>query len=292
MKQLRALVSDAELCAFLDGEASPERRAEIAGWLSQEPEPRAKLETWRRQERMLRASFGRIAQEPLPAWLTAPLEAPRVAVLTPQPDGAAPDAALRAAPPHEAGLWARLAVAVLAASAGAGVVAMSASQSGRGSLPEPVAASALLKPGHNVLRRAAEAHVAFSDKDALLDLKVADMAALAAFAARSGLEVRLPGAVSGLRPIGLRLTPGVTGLAGLVLYDTLRQGRLTLYVSRAGAGAPPGILLRERGGLTVASFSANGTDYALTGAAPRDQMVDWASAMRGALVQPRSLRGS
>ena len=81
-------------------------------------------------------------------------------------------------------------------------------------------------------------------------------------------------------------------MAGLVVFDSDRHGPASLYVTRGERAAMAGLVVREADGLTIVSFTVDGTAYALTGSAPRDQMVDWASALRLSLVQPRSLRGS
>lgn len=307
MNQVRAAFSDIELCAYLDGELAVERRAEIEAWLARRPEARTKLESWRRQAHMLRASFGPMAHEPLPRHMTAAVQQltepakitalPPVAAKPPpcaimRPHGGEP--ALLAHPPRGAGqsLWRYVGLGVAAVMALAGVVAS-------GLLPrmshvEPQAQIlASAAPGYSLTRRAVEAHVAFAPRaERLLDVRSADPATLGAAAAQAGLEARMPGAVNGLRTLGLRLTPAESGVAVLLLFEPGRYGPVSLLMARAGRGDAPGVVLRESGGLTVASFMMDGTAYALTSAAPRDQMVDWASALRQTLIQPISLRGS
>lgn len=295
MNQLRAVVSDIELCAYLDGELPADRRAEIEAWLERQPEARAKLEAWRRQAQMLRASFGRIAQEPLPRQMAATLAAPPApARPAPIPQPLAPPLIAREREEeHGLGrLWRNLALAILALSAAAGVVVSAATpNAGAGAPQGPIAAATA--PDSRLARRAVEAHAALAPRaDQLLDVRSADPAALTAAAIQAGLDARIPGAAPGLKLLGLRLTPDETGLAGLILFDSERNGRVSLFVTRGGRGAAPGLVLREQRGMTVASFNLDGAAYALSGAAPRDLMVDWASALRGALVQPRSLRGS
>jgi anti-sigma factor RsiW len=301
MSHVQAAFSDIELCAYLDGELCAERRVDLEAWLARQPEARAKLETWRRQVHMMRASFGRIAQEPLPRQMTASLlqqtEPAKVAIIpkpTPLPVRPAGEPALRAptAPAAPRSLWRNIALVVLCLSAVAGVIASGLLQ--KVSREEPqgqLIASAA--PGFGLTRHAMEAHAAFAPRaERLIDVRSADPAVLSAGAAQAGLDARLPGAVPGLRVLGLRLTPGEAGMAGLVLFDSDKQGRVSLYATRGSRAAAPGLVLRESSGLMIVSFSVDGTAYALTGSAPRDQMVDWASALRLSLVQPRSLRGS
>ena len=63
-------ISDAELCAFLDGELPAPRAAEIAAVVTFNTEMQAKLNEWRAQNQWLRASFAALAQEPVPNMLT------------------------------------------------------------------------------------------------------------------------------------------------------------------------------------------------------------------------------
>jgi len=71
-------VSDAELCGFLDGEVSAARASEIAAAVRSSPDLQRKLRAWREQSQWLRASFGRIAQEPVPDMLRQAVPAHRL----------------------------------------------------------------------------------------------------------------------------------------------------------------------------------------------------------------------
>jgi anti-sigma factor RsiW len=278
VNQRGSSVSDIDLCAYLDGELAEERLTEIDACLARQPASRTKLDTWRRQDHQLRAAYGRIAQEPLPRqWNDRLLQAaatPGIRAIpktSAKPVLGAPEPALRAPPAATRSQWRTLGLALLA-------------------LPSVSRIAAL---GFGLTRHAAEAHAAFAPRASQwLDVRSADPAALAAATASAGLDVALPRAAVGMRQIGLRLTPGNGGLAALVLFDTNTAGPVSLFVTHGVRGAIPGLILREVGSLTIATFSVGGAAYALTGTAPRDQMTAWASAMRIGLLQPRSLRGS
>jgi anti-sigma factor RsiW len=84
------LISDAELCAFLDGECPAQRAAEISIMLKQDGALQNKLDMWRVQKQALRARFAALSQEPMPDLLAQvlPLEppvrrSPDVAVMRP-----------------------------------------------------------------------------------------------------------------------------------------------------------------------------------------------------------------
>lgn len=301
MNEVQAAFSDIELGAYLDGELAAERRVDLEAWLARQPDARAKLESWRRQGHVMRASFGRIAQEPLPRQMTAALlqqtEPMKIATI-------AKPAPLALAPPGEPALlapaasakrspWRSFAIVILSLSSITGVVAYGLLQKSISEAELQSHAVATAAPGFGLTRHAREAHAAFAPRaERLIDVRSADPAVLTAAAVQSGLDARLPGAVAGLRTLGLRLTPGEAGMAGLVLFDADKHGPVSLYVTRASSAPVAGLVVREANGLTIVSFSVDGAAYALTGSAPRDQMVDWASALRLSLAQPRSLRGS
>ena len=62
-------ISETELNADVAGETFPERQALIEAWLARNPPEAARVKAWRRQNQVLRATFGRIIAEPLPAAL-------------------------------------------------------------------------------------------------------------------------------------------------------------------------------------------------------------------------------
>ena len=59
-------IGDVELCAWLDGETPPDRRAAIEAWLRATPEAAARIANWRRQNEIIRGRFARVAAEPVP----------------------------------------------------------------------------------------------------------------------------------------------------------------------------------------------------------------------------------
>ncbi len=77
-------ISDAELCAFLDGEVSDARRAELTLLLRRHPALQNKLNMWRTQNSWLRAAFAARAQEPVPDTLLQALPNHRASVRTHQ----------------------------------------------------------------------------------------------------------------------------------------------------------------------------------------------------------------
>ena len=62
-------VTEDELHAYVDGELPADRREAVARWLSEHPEQAATVAGWRAQAEGIRARFGAVAEEPVPARL-------------------------------------------------------------------------------------------------------------------------------------------------------------------------------------------------------------------------------
>ena len=60
-------VTEDELHAFVDGELPADRKEAVATWLSEHPEQAATVAAWRAQAEAIRARYGAIADEPVPA---------------------------------------------------------------------------------------------------------------------------------------------------------------------------------------------------------------------------------
>lgn len=56
-------ITDAELSAYVDGEAAPERRALIEAAIARDPSQAGKVRAWRLQNHALRAAMGRLLCE-------------------------------------------------------------------------------------------------------------------------------------------------------------------------------------------------------------------------------------
>ena len=62
-------VTEDELHAYVDGELTADRRAAIEAWLAAHADDAAKVAAWRAQAEAIRARYGAVAQEPVPARL-------------------------------------------------------------------------------------------------------------------------------------------------------------------------------------------------------------------------------
>jgi anti-sigma factor RsiW len=63
-------VTEDELHAYVDGELAPERRAAVEEWLAAHPDDLARVNAWRALADAIRARYGAVATEPVPARLS------------------------------------------------------------------------------------------------------------------------------------------------------------------------------------------------------------------------------
>ena len=60
-------MTEDELHAYVDGELPADRRAAVEAWLAAHPEDAARVAEWRAQADAIRARYGAVADEPVPA---------------------------------------------------------------------------------------------------------------------------------------------------------------------------------------------------------------------------------
>ena len=60
-------VTEEELHAYVDGELAPDRRVAVEAWLASHTEDADRVAQWRAQADAIRARFGVLASEPVPA---------------------------------------------------------------------------------------------------------------------------------------------------------------------------------------------------------------------------------
>src|SRR5207247_9416696 len=60
-------VTEEELHAYVDGELAADRRGAVEAWLASHPEDAARVAQWRAQADAIRARYGMLASEPVPA---------------------------------------------------------------------------------------------------------------------------------------------------------------------------------------------------------------------------------
>ena len=269
-------VQDGELSAYVDGETSAERRAEIEAWLARHPADKARVETFRAQADALRARFGVLEAEPrraafikcppaLAACERTPLSARLARV------GERRRMALAVAGAFIAGAAATLAVVLAPISLfDARVVTVSPRDAGRADAARAFAARAL------------EAHQVFT-RDAARPVEVfaAEPDALSQWlSARVGLAIAPPDlAPIGLRLLGGRVAPSDWGSAALLVYEASDGDRISLFIAKEpGLAADSRIVVSGQASAIV--WGDGWSAYALVGSTSVNRLADVAHAVR------------
>ena len=198
------IVTEDELHAYVDGELPADRREAVEAWLAAHADDSTRVAAWRGQIEALRARYGSIADEPVPARLA--LE--RIA----------------ASGRKWIGLAAAATIAAFIIGGAAGWWARGASAAAPNELEmftaEAVDAHRLyvVEVRHPVEVRAKEAHlVPWLSKRLDYQLRAPDLETI------------------GLKLVGGRLLPGPIGPAAFLMYESASGERFTIYCTRANA---------------------------------------------------------
>ena len=245
-----APVTEAELHAFVDGELPADRRAAVEAWLAAHAEDAARVAVWRAQGDAIRARYGAVADEPVPARF----DLDRLA--------------------RGERKWTRLAAAaaVLAFLVGGG-----AGWLGRGFWEGTPSAKA-------VTAEAVDAHRLYVvEVRHPVEVPGSDATHLSQWLSRRvGYALRAPDLDAiGLKLVGGRLLPSFTGsAAAFFMYEGASGERFTIYCRRTPA---PESALRYRAAGMVGSFSwvADEVGFVVSGPADRARLQKVAEAAYG-----------
>lgn len=193
-------VTEAELHAYVDGELAADRREAVEAWLAAHPDDAALVIAWQKQADAIRARYGAVASEPIPQRLSLD----RLARNDRRWRGAA-------------------AAAAVAAFLIGGVI---------GWMARGASAAA---PGNSDLftAEALNAHRLYiAEVRHPIEVKAGESHLLPWLSKRIGLSLRAPDLESfGLKFLGGRLLPGISGPAALIMYENASGERFTLYCS-------------------------------------------------------------
>lgn len=259
----KAPITEADLHAFADGQLPAARRAEIDGYLAENPQAAERVQVYRAQNQALRTHFAPLHDEAIP-------ESLRRAAVGPGRNPAAATATARWRLP-----LLRAAAAVLLTLLG-GAAGWLAHERYR---PQATLAHAL----PNLSRQAAVAHAVFSpDVRRPVEVDAAHEEQLVAWLSkRLGTPVHPPRlAALGFELIGGRLLPGSSGPVAQFMYQDAGGQRLTLYVSTENATyGDTGFRFAEEGGLKVFYWIDGRFGYALSAAIAKAELARIATAV-------------
>jgi anti-sigma factor RsiW len=238
-------VTEDELHAFIDGELPDDRKDAVTAWLASHPEDGALIAAWRSQADAIRARYGAVASEPVPAQLKL-------------------DNVMRLGRSDRRAWFAYAAAAALAAFIIGG---------GTGWMARGISAAA--PNGFEIYT--AEALDAYRlyvvEVRHPVEVPGAERAHMTQWLSkRLGYEQRIPDLQSiGLKLVGGRLLPGPKGAAAFYMYEGPSGERFTIYCSKAGA---PETALRFRESDRVAAFYwvDDKVAYVVSGPADRERL--------------------
>ncbi len=270
---MNAPFDDTVLNAWLDGEFTPERRAEIDAWLGNHPIEAARVRLWSADREALRSQLGNVLSEPVPDRLSRLVMA-----------GAS------------GGNWrhwqawaAGFVVFALGATTGAGVMWRS-----RGD----AAQMALTPPVQNAwVQRAALAHKVYVPEGRhAVEVKAQEEHLSRWLTKRLDVPVKLFDLhEQGFELVGGRLLPDGAGPSAQLMYQALavandadpsaKPARVTVYLRKPDANTPAAFRYEQQGALGMFywvegdSDHGTATGYALVGELPRERLLALSEAI-------------
>jgi anti-sigma factor RsiW len=229
-----------ELHAYVDDMLPADRRHAVEAWLASHPDDAARVAEWRAQAEAVRARYGSVGAEPVPARFDlTKLARPRIS-------------------------WRAIAAATLVAAALGGAIGWIAhgAAAAAPTLIEAMTAQALAahrlyiaEVRHPIEVRAGEQHL------------------IPWLSKRVGTTLRAPDLKQySLNLLGGRLLPGPLGPAALFMYESPNGERFTFYASRMKA--PRSALRYQVGGDSAAMhWVESDFGYVVSGPADRDRLA-------------------
>ena len=271
---MNAPFDETDFNAWLDGELTPERRAEIEAWLQNHPLDAAEVRLWAADREALRIHLDGVLTEPVPARLTRLVAR----------GGAAIDWWRWQA-------WAAaFAVFLLGALAGAGAA-------WKGFAGAPLQSAALPLPNAWVQRAAAAHRVYVPEVRHAVEVKAQEEHLSRWLTKRLNVPVKLFDLRDhGFELVGGRLLPDAAGPGAQLMYQAivppgaasdaaLKPARVTVYLRKPEADTPAAFRYEQQGPLGmfywVEGDSPQGaaTGYALAGELPREALLGLAEAI-------------
>ena len=241
-------ISEDDLHAYADGRLDAAQLTQFETWLAAHPEHRAQVEEWRAQSAALHRAYDRVLDEPLPARLLPPANAPR---------------------------WIDLRRLATVAWIALGVLI------GFALRDQTLPASGKAAQANSLPRQAAIAHAVFVPEVRHPVEVGADQEAhlVAWLSKRLGAPLKAPQLDSaGYKLVGGRLLTGDSGEVAQFMYESADKKRLTLYVRReAPKAAGTAFRYARENEVDVFYWTDSRFGYALSGSTGREDMLSLGS---------------
>jgi anti-sigma factor RsiW len=266
---------DSALHAWLDGELSPERRAEVDGWLREHPEDAARVRLWAADRDAVRARFDGVLDEAVPDALA--------------------QVVWRKGAPAQRWSWtegrqriaAAVAIFALGSALGAGI--MWRAQGGTDAF------ASLTQPAW--VKRAAVAHAVYvPEVRHPVEVKAQEANLSGWLTKRLDTQVKLFDLrEQGFELVGGRLLPDAAGPSAQLMYEAIpalgvsdvdaKPVRVTVYLRKPDNNAAAAFRYEQQGALGMfywvegRSEHGNACGYALVGELPREKLLAIAEAI-------------
>jgi anti-sigma factor RsiW len=234
-------VTEDELHAYVDGELPSDRRPMVEAWLAAHPDDMARVNAWRALADAIRARYGTVATEPVPARLSV-----RQIERAGRPWG---------------GIAAAVTIAAFLVGGAAGWTAHDVTTP-RSSAAATSTAEAVDAYKLYVVEVRHPVEVPGNEEAHLTQW----------LSKRVGYQLRIPDlSPVGLKLVGGRLLPGPRGAAAFFMYESTNGERFTLYSTRAGG--PDSALRYNVDGQVGALYWADGDiAYVVNGEANQERL--------------------
>lgn len=250
-------ITETDLLAYVDGEASEGQCRRIEAHLAAHPAAAERVEAYRRQNGRLGALYGPVAREPLPERLR-------------------PHAIARRRP-AEAPRWRSLA---------AGLVLLALGGTG-GWYGRDLAAGGAASASEPLVARAIEAHDLYASEVVHpVEMRADESGGLQAWLSRRlDRALTVPDLRSeGLTLIGGRLLPSGGGPAAQLMYEDETGRRLTLFVVPTAPSGESALRFSRESGLQAVWWSDETIGCAIVGDLPKEKLRSIATAAYGQLI--------
>ena len=275
-------IDDLTLHAWLDGELTPERGAEVEAWLQSNPEDAACVRLWAADRELLRTQLAGVLDEPVPAAL---------------------EQLLWRKTPARGAFWfgegwqrwaAAIAVFALGGALGAGLM-------WRGQPPRPVIASSAEAAEPAWVTRAAVAHAVYvPEVRHPVEVKAQEEHLSRWLTKRLDVPVKLFDLrAQGFELVGGRLLPDAAGPSAQLMYQQVdapaasgasgaeraKPVRVTVYLRKPDRDTPAAFRYEQQGALGMfywvegATAQGGPCGYALVGELPRQRLLAMAEAI-------------
>ena len=234
-------VTEEELHAYVDAQLPGDRHAAVDRWLDEHPEDMARVTAWRAQAEAIRARYGAVASEPVPARFNLD----------------------RLARPMRS--WKGIAAAAVLTAFLAGGIAGWMARGASAAAPNPVdifTAEALDAHKLYVVEVRHPVEVPGDEQPHLVQW----------LSRRLGYPIQIPDLHAvGLKLVGGRLLPGPTGAAAFFMYEGGSGERYTLFCARA-SGPDMAMRYNAAGPLGAVYWSDNNAAYVMSGEGQRERL--------------------